>query len=88
MSDQDILGRGVRVLVPLFRDAGANSRRHRMGCMTSRGSATSREVYIFFIIAGPVKAAYVLPLWKIKPFVVLCFPSKSGWERIYSVFFF
>ena len=54
----------------------------------SHGCNFSREEFVFFVTVGPVKAAYVSPLWRFKPFVVLCFLSKSGWERIYSGFFF
>ena len=57
-----------------------------MNCTISRGNVFPRgSVWFCFVIAGPVKAAYVPPLERIKPFVVLCFPSESGRERIHSV---
>ena len=56
---------------------------HRMS-----GVDFSREEFFFFVTVGPVKAAYVPLLWRIKPFVVLCFSSKSGWESTFTRFFF
>ena len=84
MSDQDILDSRVRVPVRSFERPG----RARVGIAWMVRLLEGEVHVVFFVTPEPVKAAYVPPLWGIKPFVVLCFLSKSGCDSAFTRFFF